>query len=155
MEPDYDYVEAISGEYPELRFSGPTAVSVRVIFTELGARLSDRRRGRKQRQFLARFAPDVYEVGDNAGFHERWDESLREEILGALERVLRTWDGAPVVRFTNQRTVDDWFIALAHARWLYVRRDGDLLGRVAASQVNVAWVQFVQAQLVAAVGLRV
>ncbi|WP_020500674.1 hypothetical protein [Sciscionella marina] len=150
----HDYVEAVPGEVPELRFSEPTAVSVRVIFTELGAKLSDRRDGRRQRQFLARFAPDVY-PGENEEFHRRWDEPLRAEILGALERVLRAWDGSAVVRFTDQRMVDDWFIALAHARWLYVRRDGDLLGRVAASQVNVAWVQFVQTQLVTAAGLAI
>lgn len=151
---EHDYVEAVPGEVPELRFSESTAVSVRVIFTELGAKLSDRRDGRRQRQFIGRFAPDVYE-GDNTEFHGRWDEALREEILGALERVLRAWDGSAVVRFTEQHMLDDWFIALAHARWLYVRRDGDLLGRVAASQVNVAWIQFVQAQLVTAAGFDV
>jgi hypothetical protein len=147
----HDYVHAVPGDVPELRFSDTAAQNIRKVLIDLGARLSDPRSGRKQRSAVAAFAPDVHgEPARDDAFHRVWDERMRAEILTVLERVLRSWDGSPVVRFADPRMIDDWFIALAQARWLYVRRDGDVLGRVAASKVTVAWVMFVQDQLILA-----
>lgn len=99
-----------------------------------------------------RMFPDA--SADPAAFRERHEAGMHQAVSEAVERVLAGWAGHPRL-VLDQAAADDWFVVLAHARWLYVRRDADDIDqwaeRGADWAVKVSWLQFAQSTLVEAV----
>ncbi len=86
-------------------------------------------------------------------FRLRHEEGMRNEVCDAIERVLAHWpDEVPVV--LGRDGVDDWFLVLTHARFLFAgRRAGELARRAEAGDEwarNVLWLIKAQRELLRA-----
>jgi hypothetical protein len=142
-----DYFHIHAGFPLQVEMSDNAAVALHSIFQTFADRCRRFDATLRERMF-----PDA--AADPAAFRERHEAGMHRAVSEAVERVLAAWAGHPRVTL-DQTAVDDWFVVLAHARWLYVRRDADDIHqwaeRGADWAVKVSWLLFVQSTLVAAV----
>jgi hypothetical protein len=141
-----DFFRATPGQPVQVEMSDNTASTLHSIVQTF----ADRCR-RHDRTLHKRMLPDA--SSDPGGFRERHEQGMHQAVLDAVERVLAGWAGHPKP-VLDQSAIDDWFIVLAHARWLYVERDATDVARAAERgadwAVKVSWLQFVQATLATA-----
>jgi hypothetical protein len=81
-----------------------------------------------QRALLGRLFPPVSVFGPTAQeFDARWGDTLRQELLGAAQRVLASLGDDGTIRY-QLAAIDDWIRVLGQTRLLWVERSeaGDL-----------------------------
>lgn len=145
---EVDWFEVRGTHGIELVFSTDVAASVKDILTRLA------RRDRGTDRVWRRAFPDAHPTRVEAlAFRDRHERGMRSDVLDAVGRILARWpaDG----RFPlDHQGVDDWVVALANARWLFVDRQATSIRDRAvtgdADSMAVLWLQSVQAELVRA-----